>query len=355
MHQNIDFIIVGGGLAGCVLALELLNHDARVLLVDRALAGAASPIAAGIGNPVSGRRLVLEPEFDDKRVALETFISPLEQLSGRKLLTELPQIRYLNKDQRRELPKLRTLPEFKRFASGNSVPDESQENSLTISNTIRLDVQATCELAQKLLDSKNSRIATRFDYDELVVGNTHVQWREFKAKKIIFCEGWRGIHNPWFNALPFNLNKGQLLKLHQSNTTPGLLNWGQWELQTDTGRWLGATTERDYQHLNPDRKGHEILFEGLSAARKQYPQNLPRVQEAQIIQQYAGIRPATIDRKPFIGLHPVYQRLGIFNGFGGKGALHIPQAALTFVDQLLLSQDSPNQARLDRLLLNYYN
>jgi glycine/D-amino acid oxidase-like deaminating enzyme len=56
MYQNIDFIIVGGGLAGSILALELINRGADLLLIDRPLAGAASPIAAGIANPVTGKR-----------------------------------------------------------------------------------------------------------------------------------------------------------------------------------------------------------------------------------------------------------------------------------------------------------
>ena len=143
-----------------------------------------------------------------------------------------------------------------------------------------------------------------------------------------------------------------MLKLSDPKSQENLTNWGQWELHTGTERWLGATTERNHQFLDSDAVGRTSLLESLAHAREHHAKNLPSTQEAQIIQQYAGVRPATIDRKPFIGLHPLYPQLGIFNGFGGKGSLHIPRAARMFVDQLLLIQNSPDQTRLDQLLSN---
>lgn len=341
---------MGGGLAGSILALELIDHGVDLLLIDTPLAGAASPIAAGIANPITGKRLVLEPEFLDKQKTLNSFALKLKQLSGRNVLTELPQTRYLNALQSQQLPNLDALPEFQKFKLANKSPHAQHESSLCISNTFRLDIPASCQLIHNILDSKKSRIEAQFDYDELDIGEGNVRWREIQSKKIIFCEGWRGIHNPWFNSLPFNLNKGQLLKLSQPNSQPSLKNWGQWELHTGTERWLGATTERNHQLLDPDAAGRNMLLESLAAARERHAQNLPLIQEARIIQQYAGIRPATIDRKPFVGLHPAYPQLGIFNGFGGKGSLHIPHAARAFVDQLIFTRNSHNQARLDQLL-----
>ena len=38
------------------------------------------------------------------------------------------------------------------------------------------------------------------------------------------------------------------------------------------------------------------------------------------IDHFAGIRPATKDRRPFIGTHPEFKNIGIFNGLGSKGA-----------------------------------
>ena len=48
----------------------------------------------------------------------------------------------------------------------------------------------------------------------------------------------------------------------------------------------------------------------------------------------AGVRPATKDRRPFIGLHPKNEKIGMFNGFGSKGVSLTPYYARQFVEHL---------------------
>ena len=50
--------------------------------------------------------------------------------------------------------------------------------------------------------------------------------------------------------------------------------------------------------------------------------------------QLAGVRPATKDRKPFVGIHPEHKPLGIFNGLGTKGVSLAPYFAENFIDFL---------------------
>ena len=344
MPKDVDFLIVGGGLAGNILALELLERGAKLLLIDMPMEGAASPVAAGLCNPISGKRLVREPEVGQKQAALISFAQKLEKLSGHSVLSEIPQTRFLNAEQISEVKKRHSNPAHEAHTQTNS------NSSLTIDNTFRLDIPETCRLIEKLLQSKASRIETHFQYDKLTLGKGGARWREIDAKKVIFCEGWRGSQNPWFGELPFNLNKGQVLKLDHPNREPSLKNWGHWELQTGTERWLGATTERDYEHLNSDAEGRIALLESLASMQADSQTPHPQLLELKVLKQRAGIRPATIDRKPFIGIHPKYPHMGIFNGFGGKGSMLIPLAATTFADQLLRNQDCQHQTHLNQLL-----
>jgi glycine oxidase len=46
--------------------------------------------------------------------------------------------------------------------------------------------------------------------------------------------------------------------------------------------------------------------------------------EFEIVDQVAGIRPATKDRKPILGRHPEYFQLYCCNGFGSRGVLIAP-------------------------------
>ena len=49
----------------------------------------------------------------------------------------------------------------------------------------------------------------------------------------------------------------------------------------------------------------------------------------------AGVRPATKDRRPYLGVHPQQQNVFIFNGWGSKGVLLIPYFAEKFCDFLV--------------------
>ena len=54
---NPDYLIVGQGLAGSLLAMTLVKMGKSVLVVDRYQTSSASRVAAGLLNPVTGRKL----------------------------------------------------------------------------------------------------------------------------------------------------------------------------------------------------------------------------------------------------------------------------------------------------------
>ena len=73
------------------------------------------------------------------------------------------------------------------------------------------------------------------------------------------------------------------------------------------------------------------LQQGLENLFKSLPDDLT-------IEQSAGVRPATSDRKPFIGTHPLNDKIKLFNGFGARGSLTIPWHTEHFVNHLLDQQ-----------------
>jgi len=58
-----------------------------------------------------------------------------------------------------------------------------------------------------------------------------------------------------------------------------------------------------------------------------------------IINQQAGVRPATIDRRPVIGMHPINKSIGMFNGFGTKSVMLAPYFAKHFCNFMFLNQE----------------
>jgi glycine/D-amino acid oxidase-like deaminating enzyme len=55
----------------------------------------------------------------------------------------------------------------------------------------------------------------------------------------------------------------------------------------------------------------------------------------EVLDHQANVRPCTLDKQPFIGFHPQYPQLAIFNGFGAKGSLQIPLHSQHFANVLI--------------------
>ena len=53
-----------------------------------------------------------------------------------------------------------------------------------------------------------------------------------------------------------------------------------------------------------------------------------------VVDQKVGIRPTVKDRRPLLGMHSEYKRLGIFNGLGTRGIMLAPYFANHFVDHV---------------------
>ena len=78
--MDYDYIIVGQGLAGSTLAYHLLERDKRVLVINREDRTASSYIAAGLYNPITGRKMVKTWMADLLFPHLETFYETQEKI-----------------------------------------------------------------------------------------------------------------------------------------------------------------------------------------------------------------------------------------------------------------------------------
>ena len=94
MH-SVDFLIIGQGLAGSLLAFELLQREKTVLVIDNSHSGAATKVAAGLINPVTGHRLNITNKFYQYQKAAIPFYRRFEETLGVKIYQELNQTRLI--------------------------------------------------------------------------------------------------------------------------------------------------------------------------------------------------------------------------------------------------------------------
>ena len=82
--REAGFIVVGQGIAGSCLALELADRGARVEIVDDGGGSAACLVAAGVINPITGKRLVKSWRSSVAHPRAREFYRSLEARLGKR-------------------------------------------------------------------------------------------------------------------------------------------------------------------------------------------------------------------------------------------------------------------------------
>jgi glycine/D-amino acid oxidase-like deaminating enzyme len=169
----------------------------------------------------------------------------------------------------------------------------------------------------------------RFLPAELVVNGDGVQYGDIEARRLVFCDGAAGFDSPYFSRLPFAPNKGEALIVEVPNLGMkdmvakkgiSLVPW------RDDLYWAGSSYEWSFDHSQPTelfRKRTEAVLGGWL--------KLP----FRTLEHLAAVRPATLERRPFVGFHPAYPVIGILNGMGTKGCSLAPYFAHELVQHVL--------------------
>jgi glycine/D-amino acid oxidase-like deaminating enzyme len=201
-----------------------------------------------------------------------------------------------------------------------------------INPCLLIDLNAMLIGWRKELEFAGALSEEQFQLEELTVESHRVSYGQWEAEKIIFCDGTEGFENPYFQLLPYAGNKGEVIiasipDLPRNNIYKQGINLVPWK---EDLWWIGSNYEWDYQDLDPSQAFREKVEQQLKHWLK-----LPYA----IVDHQAAVRPANMERRPFVGLHPVHSSIGVFNGMGTKGCSLSPYFGHQFIQHLLL--DTP--------------
>ncbi len=342
--MKIDYLIIGQGICGTWLSYYLQQEDRSFLVLDNNDPNASSRLAAGIINPVTGRRHVAAWMAEEiipfarqayehignelgitailQKNIVDFFPSPQMRLSFMQRVEERADYVSLPKEQNRLLSHFNY-----EFGCGEIKP----VYTVLLENLL--------PTWRKQLSEKGLLREEEFSMEFLKINATDVHYKDIIAEKIIFCDGNASSSNPYFDLLPFAPNKGELLiaeipdlpvtHIYKKGmmlvplATPGL--W-----------WVGSSYAWEFDDPTPTPEFRErttaLLKEWLKVPFR-------------IVDHLSGVRPATLERRPFVGLHPVHNKIGLLNGMGTKGCSLAPFFARQLVDHLCY--DNPLEAEAD--------
>lgn len=344
--MTIDFLIVGQGLAGSLLAYELIQRGCKVVIIDNGQEN-ASQVAAGLINPITGMRLTKPENINSLLHGARQCYAGLAQYFQQVFHVESPMWRiFRTAEELRYGQKRCAATDYQPYLAPD-IQVATDEHGFYAPLGYMVQKQTGYLLTRPLLhclkdffSARNSYLCLDFCYQDIQF-TPRLRWQQFYPQKIIFCEGHLATKNPWFSWLPLQPCKGEILTLQAQTALPGnLLNNGHWLIPFKNQSFrLGATFDPNDRTPTPTQAGKANLLNNL--ARLSEP-----LAASAVIDHQAHIRPGTLDKQPFVGHHPAIRQLGIFNGFGAKGSLYIPQYSQLFADSLL--HNSPEPASITR-------
>jgi glycine/D-amino acid oxidase-like deaminating enzyme len=342
-NMIVDYLIIGQGISGTWLSYYLAKENASFLVIDDAVENSSSRIAAGIINPVTGRRIVKTWMIDELLVHLVPAYKELGDESGIKAIEQkniieffpTPQMKQAFEERMREDEKYLQLFKDEKYLQQYFSNDSFGCGEVNPCHLINL--QEIIPARRKILKDNNQLLEERFDIAELNITKDDsgeadkIVYKNIAAGKIIFCDGAAGFNNPYFKNLPYSLNKGEALiieapDLPAANIYKKGLTIVPMVNTTAGYFWVGSNYIWDFADEHPT--------EGFRTRTEQYLKEWLKP-DFKIADHKASIRPANLERRPFAGFHPVYKNIGLLNGMGTKGCSLAPYFAKQLTDHLM--------------------
>ncbi|MES2587971.1 MAG: FAD-dependent oxidoreductase [Bacteroidota bacterium] len=325
-------LIVGAGISGLSVAIRLEEEHIPYKIIDKG-ENFSSKVAAGIINPVVFRRMALSWRIHDLLPEAIDFYQNLEKEFDDVFLNKIPIRRGFAHEQEKDLwLKKETETEYVDLIKTLDEEDLSYSklNNLCGTGLVKKSFWiSTVKLIDKIqekLIKEQKLVQEAFlytDFDE-----TKLTYKGEEFAKIIFCEGFHGIYNPYFSYLPLQATKGELLTV-QSDGIPEDESLNRKCFVLPIGNHLfkvGST----YKWDSPDTDLTEQAKDELCS----HLENLVS-SNYEVVNHEAGIRPTVLDRRPLLGEHPTHKNVFIYNGLGAKGYLITPLLSKEFVSYLL--------------------
>lgn len=339
----LDYIVVGLGLSGLSF-VEQLESNNKSYYVYEDSSQRSSRVAGGLYNPVVLKRFTLAWQASEQIKTAVSFYKSIETKLQKSFVSELPVLRRFNAiEEQNNWFEACDKPILNEFLSSELIRNENTAVEIPfhygkVKHTGKIEINALLSSYVDFLKTNTNLGNESFDYNQVVIKEDFIQYKEIKCKHIVFAEGFGMKKNPFFNHLPLYGNKGEYiiiksvaLKVKEAIKSSIFII----PLGNDIYK-VGAT------YNNKDTSA-QITTTAREELQKKLEQFLKVPYE--VIDQVAGIRPTVKDRRPLLGTHSKCQNIHILNGMGSRGILMAPTMAKTLYDYI--EKGIPLQKEID--------
>lgn len=365
-----DVIVIGGGIVGLSCAYRLAKDGLKVTVLERGLCGQqASWAGAGIISPCSWHRT-----DDLARIHMEAviryheFAAELHERSGiDPLFRRCGEFRLILDDNRmgmstREVLAIgsRTTPEGRPIAE-TLTPEEAKElepnlagemlgvqhgrMSAQVRNPRLLAALRECCVALGVRVREGSEVRAIIKDGQRVLG-VRTKQEDVEAGTTVLCAGaWSSQLDPLLEEhMPVHPVRGQILLLKTAD--PPLQHIVSLEeehfymVARDDGHVLVGSTEEHDSGFSTRNTSQAVAR--LSALAIKY---VPILSDASVVRTWAGLRPGTPDRRPFLGAVPGLSNFIAATGNFRTGLATAPIVAEVVSDLLRKGMSQYNLAK----------
>jgi glycine oxidase len=319
--MEIDYIVIGQGLAGSSVAVQLLKRGKKIVVFDDPSANNSSRIAAGLFNPITGRKMSKTWLADKIFPYLHQYYREVEAISGEKFFHPIPLYRPFTSVEEQNDWMARSgdpvyAPFIQKILTGHFLDGvKDPYGGLLLRQCGFVNTEKYIRAVGILIERDGTLCREVFFPDDLKIHADSVSYRNINAAGAIFCTGVH--HEKFFNWLPVRPLKGETISIKSQVITNTIVNRGVYMVPEEpTGHWRVGST----YHF------HDRTPATTEEARKELEAKISELIESPFIvtDHQWGFRPTTPDRRPILGAHREFKNLVLFNGLGTKGASLAP-------------------------------
>jgi tRNA U-34 5-methylaminomethyl-2-thiouridine biosynthesis protein MnmC len=349
--KSYDYIIIGGGVAGCSVAYELAKYSSDVLIIDEnddvalgASGAAGAFLSPLLGKPNGFKDLVTKALIYSTKLYKEKFSNYIDNCGT----TRIPKDEENRKKFEEYIPYMDF--EYTKEGEGFYFPIGSVVDSYNICKAMVKDTQT-------LFNHKIKNI--EYQDDTWILDNS------LQTKNLILATG---IQTDLIKEFYINIRAVWGRRIDVKTTTRLDHNYHkECSLSKTFNDYLsiGATHHRDKNGVEDREENHKNLLKKAN--------DIKELKDIEIIKDYVGARASSVDYFPMIGdiidgdatleLFPYlkngthvqekrfirYNSLYIINGVGGRGFVLSPYLAKILVEYMIHGTQIDSAITVDRL------